>query len=656
LWPVLDRVRFTDPSRRAEAYGDLFKTLFADPRTMPEIVKDVSKSRLLREIIIGCHALDPSEESTSRLRESLLRAIPARGDPLPGDAEAYGTVFWTMQTAVAGLGRERLDPARADALALAIGQRVEANLDRRLPPLVLVEQSTAALAAHLYRVLIASVKTGPDRAWQGRDLLLEQARTYLPLATLESLDTDFLLKVLETNAGDWETRRVQIERRIRDGAEQDVLKLFPFFRRCPDPKLQAFLAGQFCKRFGIVPETTDVEALSRAMQQKLGLSLESRWDMLRRRVDAALADVRAAPAGPNDLVDQSVRLSRLATLACALAQGDLGHAEFDLMLAAFDRPPEAEASSGAADPSLGEATPAQRESIGASLGTLGSPTSNLTARLDALRGLARCAQVVRDVSADEGRAIAAYLLKPKHPKEYQESLFSMTRLGRWNSVRLGMADAVADAAIEEPSDIQKERVFETVSKTLGKNLAPAATEPWPRRRQILSMLLLRSVYDALGAGEPKETGVERCDKAQQEIGQHYRTQAKLLGVPPEAYSTAATPAEMLEPMIQDLARRLGGGAIRPPDKQRLERLTHESAAVEYLAENDLEKTVLLDRVLAKLLAVNAAAANVPRADRAQKILGDLETTDGKAPDVLTQLRDGHAAVLQLWMLLCEGKP
>jgi len=655
FWPILDRVRFNDPALRAEAYEDLIKQLF-DKTATPKVLHDRGQAKIMREVIVGCYTLEPSDDAAARLRDALLGVIPARtGDPAKTVTD-YDPIYWAMETAVAALRDKELDPTRADALALAIGERVQANFDRRLPPASRLRQSMIALTTHLYRQLIASVKSNSDFAWDRREALLTHGQKYLGVETRQSFDTDFLMAFLAAKEHQWKEYEDQLDNLVKFGTEPNVLRLFAFFQRCSNPELQTFLAEGFCKRFNVVPKSMTVKDVTRAVEDKIGRVTGDRRQMLEARVTPELEALAATADKPLALLDETIRLAQLATLGCALTRGDLGHADFDQGLAAFEkRTDDGEAKDEDATPPDPEPDGTAPPWVDDFVQSLLRPSGNITARVRALEQLARITSVVADVTPEQGTVLATYLLKPKIKREHQGTVLHLPKIGQWKSVRLALADGLADGRVQNATPTHREHVLNTVEQVLGKRFTPVAKQPWPDQQRVLGLLLLSDVYKKLGTDEPPETQTEAFDKGQQELTEFYRLQARLLGLPPNVYSTMASPAEALEAMIQHVGQKLAAGTPRSRDKKYLDGLPHQLAVEQYLGENDLAETVLLQRIWARLLAVSVAGQNPARAEPARKVIEDLQASDGKATHVLTQLRDGEAAILRMWMFLGEKK-
>ncbi len=113
---------------------------------------------------------------------------------------------------------------------------------------------------------------------------------------------------------------------------------------------------------------------------------------------------------------------------------------------------------------------------------------------------------------------------------------------------------------------------------------------------------------------------------------------------------AKTPGLTLRRIVEHAGQRLSGmKELRPADRQFIAGLTHQLAAVDYLARNDLHLTALAQRTGVRLLAADVAVRRPQVAADADQVVSQLHALDAKAGHVLTQLRDGEAALLKLWV-------
>jgi hypothetical protein len=167
---------------------------------------------------------------------------------------------------------------------------------------------------------------------------------------------------------------------------------------------------------------------------------------------------------------------------------------------------------------------------------------------------------------------------------------------------------------------------------------------WQERARLL---LLKQVAEEL----PKAIPAGRApalDIASETLHDLFQQQARLRGVPAADVETAKTPGAVLRLLVEHAGRQLAGKELRPADRQFVAGLTHQLAAVDYLRRNDLHLTALAQRTYLRLLAAELVARRPHLATDADQVVSELHAQDAKAPHVLTQLRDGEAALLKLW--------
>jgi hypothetical protein len=103
-------------------------------------------------------------------------------------------------------------------------------------------------------------------------------------------------------------------------------------------------------------------------------------------------------------------------------------------------------------------------------------------------------------------------------------------------------------------------------------------------------------------------------------------------------------------MIGGYAAELNAAAKTPAVRKELERVPHELTAADYVAANDLELTVLLERMWIRVLAHAVAGRHPDRQKDIDHILEELASADRDATHIAQQLRDGQAALVRLWLL------
>jgi len=654
--PVLEAVESADPQRRATAYEDLAGRLTGG-------LDDEVGRRVLEEILAGCYALDPSEPAATRLREALLSAIPANGSELPEEDAAYQRYLWVVATAVTALHRPGLPAARADALAVALGQTVGAAVDRALDPDRLQRDCYTALIKRCYRMLIALAAAEPGLAPARRTALMIQADYYLQEEARQRLDVEFLAAVLPGPGDRWRDYHSLIRECIESPDPLNALRMVEIYEQSNNPKLQAHLRNLLLQRSQIRTESKVPGEVAQQVRDALGASLNpgdltpaDRWRLLASRVRRATGATPATADEPEKLLDETVELTALSTLACALAQKELGYATFDQLN-------RAASSQALPQPSVGPpvAPSGSRRALGsyvspAAMGEIKDLVYGLAAfkrldtgtRIHLVASLARFSGQVPDLTPQQGAAVAEYLLSAKPEQEQKRIAEHLQRVGRWRSVRLGLADEVVK------SPLSKQRAVELVSGILGRQLALGDEENW---KAAIRWVLLKDVLDELpetGPGRGSQLG-RKTDEAAQTIGDHLATQAQLLGIPAEQYKAAATPSARLRLLIDRYAAGLARKRLRAEDQAYLAGLPYQLTAAEYLRTDDLARTVLLDRIWLRLLGADAVQQAPGRAADADRIAADLAQRDGQATSLLVQLRDGQRAILETWMLQSDAK-
>jgi len=637
------------PTPEGEPLGPVLEGSEEEPRGA--LLRDESAAAALGDVVVGCYALEPSDACARRLRTALVDLVPGVEGGLPDDVSAYDVAFWTIETAVAALEHPQLDAERAESLAQAVAERLSVDVDRRLMPEEQTEHCLRALASHLYQVLIAGAGADPNRAGEHLDELADRAEKHVDPNTLDGLTTDFLLAVLSAAPDDWPEYRGLIRRAARSEHWQSLERLIDWYEQSGDREFQSYLSALFLARFDVDPEVSSPAELAAAIRRIIHVASSSRADRFCELAARVLAETPRGTGDSEALLRATVRLAKVATLGCALAQNEPGFATYDPLLDELEGDhasraagaPRADGDSGSAS------TRPPRWVIDSLLELQDSSQLTMGKRIASLERLADAAGRVRALTPEQGATVARYLLRPKQPAEHERMLEHVNEIGRWKHVRLGLADGLSEVGTFGVSRLQQERLVEVISTVLGWEIAPPADESWTETQSNLSRVLLRHVYDSLRAADEGDDD----DRPDVQMHRLYTTQAKLLGVPPEEYLAATTPAQVLRRMVLHYAGRLPRHGLGQEDGKYLDRLPHELAAADYLGENPLARTVLIERIWARLVAIGAVQENPNQAARVQKLLRELGRSDRDATHVLAQLHDGQRTLVQLWMAFVE---
>jgi hypothetical protein len=210
-------------------------------------------------------------------------------------------------------------------------------------------------------------------------------------------------------------------------------------------------------------------------------------------------------------------------------------------------------------------------------------------------------------------------------------------------VRLALADHVLETTTN------RQRVVDVLASVLGREIGMDEDLQW---RQRLRDALLLDVIQALTFAAPVSHGAERIyDDLAESLRELYATRARLSGVPSEQFSAAATTADMLRLMIESDATRTtrNPGGQRAGDEPNAN-WAEQLAAIEYVAENDLQKTVLFQRLWLRGLVGRMAQGGEIPVGEGSRLLDELADADRQAVDLIQQLADGERTHVQLWLL------
>jgi preprotein translocase subunit Sss1 len=656
--PVYERIASDDAAERAGGYDELVGLCGRAWDDQPTL-------ELLRATVIGCYSLEPNDASAARLRDRLLAMLQVTGHELPIDAHAYERAFWATDVVLAALKHKDIPAPRAESLATAFGSKLGIAAGRASDFEEFQRSCYAALAQRMYGQLTAAAPVEPFLALQLHSAVSRSASSSLPLADLERLDTDFLVAALPAAGGSWQAYLDLINDCVASQDPLNVLKVLGVYERTRDPALQRYLSDLLILRVGATPKSRSVADVAAAIREALGATIpvapataQDRWQLVKTRAESALsakpaAVGAAATRDANDkLLSDTVNLAYLATLACSVAQQEPGFALFDQLV---DEGTPSLAEKKSEDSDVGSSRPTRdgsRAPITAlQRDTLQRWTSNLAnyashsplQRPSFLRGLADLADARVEIDAAQGSAVARYLLAQKAEPEHQAIVEPARRVARWTYVRLALADQLGDARVS------KDQLRELLSAALHRDVNVDESGWQQKVHEQLRRDVVRDLATSVSTVKEDDAG-QVYDRAGDALHELYRTRARAVGLTPAQYRATTSAAVALQLLVAHEAGQLTSASLRVNDQQFLARLPHELAVVEYLGTNDLRRTVLLQRIWLRLVAINITRRRGERAGQATSLVSALAERDVTAKDVLDQLKDGEATALQMWML------
>ncbi len=262
---------------------------------------------------------------------------------------------------------------------------------------------------------------------------------------------------------------------------------------------------------------------------------------------------------------------------------------------------------------------------------------NSRTRLAYLHNIATYTGSMTDIQPEQGQDLAIYLAAAKPFAEHEQVLSMVDGILRWKMVRLGLADQLADSRLRD------EHMQQMLELALHHDVD--MKDGWRGR---LRDELIEGVARQL-ASEDSLTRVSDSppDRAASALADYYRTQARLGGIAAAGELDSPSASQVLKLLIDEQTARLSATAATPAARELAARAAHEMAAMEFLTENDLARTVAYERLLIELQAADLAGRDAARASRIKEVLDTWRQSDQTAEHILDQLYQNQKTMLQL---------
>ena len=640
----LQRIQDGDEADRSQAYASLLRVAGRGDR---------SERESLTAVIAGCYALEPSDDNASYLRETLVGIMSEDLEKVDGEA-AVVRVFWAARTALASLMHMTVAEERADVLGRAIGSAFGVVVDRTLEMARLEQDVFAPVCKRLYGRLTA-LAGAADAAADADDVgsLHEQiqieGRRYLDPAEQEKFETDFLVSLLPSIGDDWVEYEESIRRGVSSEDPHTVLKYVELFEEVEDRELQLFLGGRLLRRTGLLSEPIALSEIAAEVRTKLGVvkrvTNEDRYKQFKSQADGLLSRLGAKVADTDAMAREIVELTHMATLGAALSKGEFGSATFDELVDSGPAKVKAPVMAPSAPPiygrRIGESLNDDLNRKVQAIASLSRPNSRIMV-LTQLVGMGE----IPDLPPPAAYGLAKYLVSPKSINEHRAMMPLVPTVGKWPTVRLGLADELNEVSSKD------EQVVELMTAVLGREITE--TEPLKWRREVRQVLLSGMLRDLQSKGSSLvSSGV--YDVVANIYRDTYKTQAKVRGVAAEQYLGAESAADVLKLLVDQSTAQLSGSGVGGADGAYLKELPHLRAALDYLSEDNLSATANNQRVYLRLIAIETRKTRPELSSGVDEVLADLEASDQKATHVLAQIRTGEAAAVKLWLLHSQPK-
>jgi hypothetical protein len=635
----LNELRVDDEERRSTGYGQLLADIRREILTRDQ-------HAMLVDVLASSYALDPSETCAAKIRDELLTTASGPDEQLSESMQPWEVSLWAGDAISAALVHPQISQERSAALASAFERTFAERLDSDSPAR-LSAQVQSAVAARLYGTLSAGAKARPELAIDLHARLLPLIDAQLDAAARDRLQTDYLTAVLPTLGERWVIYEDLIRRSVYSEDPLNVLKMLELCERTTEAGLRGYLATQLALRTGLRGTPRTMPELVAAVRGALGatetvrpIDTKQRLAQWREGASNVLEKKTPPSASTRDLLQLTIELARLSALGAALAEGELGATEFD-------------ARWREAVPTLKVSGTASRTIASPRLNT--TQLKNLERSTTALRGYSRLSKLYRmnhvravktfesalsDVLPDQGQDIAAYLTAAKAVDEHEQVMTLVDGILRWRMVRLAIADQLADSRLRE------EHLLQLVSSALRRDFK-ADDDHWREQARIALLADVARELEAESSLSVDGDGIE--NQASRTLAGYYLAQAKLAGAPSSDLGTPAMPGESLLLLVKAMQAKLSAQSS-PESRAIVERLPHELTVVEYLAADDLTRTVLLQRHLVELVAAAAKSERAGSATQVSLVRTEFQDRSKRASSALEQLAAGERAILQLWMI------
>lgn len=624
-------------------------------------ITNADDRKTLATMLNAIHALEPDDAAAARLRDRLVGlALIARRE-LPKGESDYQSAFWAIDVAVNGLKHSAVSEERTNSLAALLERTLEIHIDRDQPLEQLQKRCFAALSELIYRQITSSATAQPQLAFELQRGVAKFAAQCLRAEELERLDVTFLVAALPAVGESWPEYREFIESCVASKDPLNVLKMVELYERLSLLGLQRYLGDLLVLRVGVKIASQDVAAVARAVRQALGATAaptvaDSKIEMpqVERLAKTFLAQPRATAADIPRLLKETIQAANLANAAFAVLPSNHFPEIVEKVLANPDAefPVEKSVPTARGDRPRGErsATSAavveqRRRNLEQQMTILSNfEQQHPVKRFVAFRTLMNMRPETGELPPGQGVIVAKYLLAAKTSHENQQLVEAAPQICRDTYVRLGLADELAAATLK------KEDLAKLMTAVIGR---PIRDEELSTLRSGLRRELLQDVLKELPeleSNSPSSDPSAALDAAQEALGEIYRTRGQIWGIEGRGSAEDTDISGILTHRVKQMAASQNKARLSASEAKYIADLPFELTAIEYVGGNDLRRTVLLQRVLVRLLAIAANQNSGSRSADVSSILESLTKSDMASRHLLEQLRDGELAILRIGLL------
>ncbi|MFW6169668.1 MAG: hypothetical protein ACODAD_04195 [Planctomycetota bacterium] len=650
LGPVLKDLVSDQARLRKQAYAELVGRF---TRRLPE--RDQEEPA--RQLLASLYALEPSDTAAKALSAKLLHVFDSLDEGTPGPPKLVDAMVWHCQIAAAMATHPEIPLPRRKHLMEQLEKSLFATGDPPLETEALERFYAAALAKRLYQRLTREAADDPEGVGEVFPAVHTLARRWLDSPALDRLVVEFLSSILPVVEG----QQRQLNRYgpairwiSRSSDPNTIIKLLNIYRRTTDENLANTFAILFYDRLGAAPGTLTESEMIQEIRESLGIAAHERksrrWNTLVETAESLLNRHESDSTDPDStdpeqVLQETVELAHAATLACALTCGEAGESVFEEM---EKEGPEqlGQAKKSASVERLKKYEPpypvSERNVLEEDIRSLSSAVA-AGKRIPFLRKIADRTTSVVDIDPRSGQRLAEYLVRSKSNEQERQSVLQYAQqLGTWNAVRLGLADQLLE--IEDPGR-QLNQLF---SRVLDGPVKLASSADRDKVRQRLLSEALKGLSEARVSGGASHAVF---DHAGRELLELHARQAKLLEVASDHHGSARQPSDVIQGLLNYFSERLDEGSLEADQRALVDSLPYRLKALEFVAENDLQRTAALQQLWLRILAARMIQEHPEKAAEIRQVLSSPRAAETEDKRVFEQLRDVHADLLRVWMRL-----
>ncbi|MEZ6092405.1 MAG: hypothetical protein R3C05_31250 [Pirellulaceae bacterium] len=246
----------------------------------------------------------------------------------------------------------------------------------------------------------------------------------------------------------------------------------------------------------------------------------------------------------------------------------------------------------------------------------------------------RCSEVSPPLAAE----LAGLALESKEPDEHQMLVDRIDVWNRWKYFRLALVDQLPSV---RRTDENRELLERITDQAIDFNQAD-----WMEGTRLT---LLESVANDFDRPDNADGDLTDIDSFAEFLAEVYRVRGRLYGIALDP-NLGSMPGKALQPLVSAYAERLKQQIDltgSEPSAVWLRLASRAIEAIDFVSENDLSRTVLLQRIYWQLLSADLVNRNPEVLSMVDETLQKAQARDKESRSLLQQVRDGERTVVEL---------